>query len=298
MIYILLILFILCFWGLRVTKKNPDYISIKATLPIKGIFAVIILCSHMGSFLSLEPSLSNNIYLSIMAYVGQSMVAPYFFYSGFGILLSYKNKADYVSGFLKNRWLKTLLHFDLSVLIIIGIQSLFSIYYPLKNYLFCWIAWEQVGNYNWFVFVILSLYLLTYLGLLLDKKLSGDGKLFLIIIILLSGLLYVFLRLGTRRWYWWYDTIATFPLGMLYAFYRDKVETWIWGNKGRWIFVFVGLLVAYISWHFVFGVDSLGICSCLFCLLMVITTMKVKIGNPVLVFLGKNGVTCKVPCLD
>ena len=288
MIFILLILLILCIWGLRLVKDNPDYISIKATIPIKGIFAVIILSSHIGSYLSLEPSLANIIYYRIIGYIGQCMVAPYFFYSGYGIFLSYRNKADYVSGFIKKRWLKTQLHFDLSVLIIIGIQLFFSIYYPLRNYVFCWIAWESVGNYNWFVFVILALYLLTYIGLFLDNKLSGDGRLLLTLIILLSGLLWVFLRLGARKESWWFDTIATFPLGMLYAFYRDKVEKWLLESNVGWLFSFFGLLAAYVAWHFAFGVDSFGICSCLFCLFIVVATMKIKIGNPVLVFLGRN----------
>lgn len=288
MIVLFLILFFLCLWGLRITKENQDYISLQGTAPVKGIFAVIILCSHMGSYLSLDATLANDFYHRIMVYLGQAMVAPYFFYSGYGILLSYKKKAGYLSGFMKNRLLKTLFHFDFAILLFIIVQSLLSIYYPARNYLWCWIGWESVGNSNWFVFVILSLYLLAFVGMLLDKKTMDDGRVLVITTFFFSVFLWVFLRLCAHKDFWWVDTIAAFTLGMLFALGRHKVETMLRGSHVRWLIAFVCVLALYIAWHHGFGVDIFGICSCLFCVLLVLTTMKVKVGNPVLIFLGRN----------
>ena len=51
---VLLLLFIICLWGIRFTKINPDYISLEGTKAIKGVFAIIILCSHMRGYLTLS----------------------------------------------------------------------------------------------------------------------------------------------------------------------------------------------------------------------------------------------------
>ena len=288
MILVLLLLFILCLWGLRFCKVNPDYITIQGTNAVKGVLAVVILCSHMGSYLVLDNSVANRGYSWLMTYLGQSMVAPYFFYSGYGIFQSFKKKAGYVSGFFKRRWLKILVHFDLAVLLYIIVQFILSIFYPIHNYIWCWIGWESVGNSNWFIFVILSLYLIAYSGLLLDKDNNVGGRVLIVTVTILSAVLWLLLRFVAHKETWWIDTISTFPLGMLFAIYRDKVETLLKDRDLQWSFAFVCMASLYVLWHHWRGVDVFGICSCLFCLVLVLLTMKVKIGNPILTFLGRN----------
>lgn len=290
MFAVLIVLFVLCLWKLRFTGSNAAYLSLEGTNAIKGIFAIIILCSHMGGYMSFTDAWADRSYLRIIWFIGQLMVAPFLFYSGYGLFHSFKNKPGYVSGFFKKRFLKILVHFDLAVALFILVQVLLAIYYPARNYVLCWVAWDSVGNSNWFVFVILALYLFVWLGLALDK---GRGYVLIGVVTLLSVLLWWLLYRVAHKSYWWVDTIAAFPLGMLFCALRERLERWLSGRWSglKWAGVFVLLLALFFVWHKRFGVDVVGICSCLFCLLLVWVTMKVKVGNPALSFLGRNAFT-------
>lgn len=283
---VLSLLFLLCLWGFRFTKKNPNYISLEGTNAIKGLFAIIILCSHMGSYLAFSDSLADKAHLWFMGYLGQTMVAPYLFYSGYGIYYSFQHKPNYVSGFFRRRFLKTQIHFDLAILLFVIVQAFFPFHYPGRNYLLCWIGWESVGNSNWFIFVILALYLITLCGLLVETR---KRHTLLPFVIILSGTLWVLLHCVAHKDNWWVDTIAAFPLGMAFSAIQERMEARFQFDKFfPWAFSFILMFALYIGWHHIKGVDVYGICGCLFCVVITIVTMKIRIGNPILTWLGKH----------
>ena len=216
-----------------------------------------------------------------LPYLGQSMVAPYFFFSGFGIAESARKKPAYTDHFFKNRFLKTLTHFDLAVLFYVLAAICLRADYPFRNYLLCWIGWEGLGNSNWFMFVILALYLLTYIAL------KSGRRLLCVKTAILSIILWVVLFFTRRDMPWWYDTLITFPLGMLFSVCKPKLDCFM-ERPFIWISTLVGLIVLYAGLHHLIGVDKWGLVSSIFCLLLLVLSMKVKIGNPVLAWLGKN----------
>ena len=286
MLIILSSLLILCLWGFRFTQMNPDYFSREETNAIKGIFAIIILCSHISSYVTTSDSLADRVPLWFLCYLGQTMVAPYLFYSGYGIYYSFQNKLDYARDFFRKRFLKTLIHFDLAIFLFIIVQAFFPIHYPTRNYLLCWIGWESIGNSNWFIFVILSLYLFAWLGLIAEEK---KRHALLFIVTFLSGTLWVLLRFVAHKDNWWIDTLAAFPLGMVFRFLQERIEAHLrFELTHRWLIYTAVLVAIYLGWHHLKGVDNFGICSCLFCLVLTLITMKTRIGNPILSWLGKR----------
>jgi hypothetical protein len=285
MLVVLVALVFLCLWRIQLTKANPDYITLDGTNAIKGVFAIIILCSHLGGYLTLADSFADRTYTHTMFYLGQTMVAPYLFYSGFGVFFSYRHKPGYASGFFKKRFLKILLHFDLAILLFLLVQAFLPIHYPARNYLLCWIGWESIGNSNWFVFVILSLYLIAFCGLLLERR---KGLTLFAIVCLFSALLWLILHFVAHKESWWIDTIAAFPLGMLFGASKDSIDTWLAKYQRLWFVIMACVSAIFIIWHHLHGVDIYGICSCLFCLIVILASMKIKIGNPALNWLGKN----------
>ena len=68
--------------GIRFSGYREDYLSKDATNAIKGIFAVLILFSHMRGYLDLTFGWYNVAYVRILKSIGQMMVAPFLFYSG------------------------------------------------------------------------------------------------------------------------------------------------------------------------------------------------------------------------
>ena len=142
----LLLLFIVSCFGMKFSSFHKDYMSISATTAVKGFFAVIILLAHSRQYITLDAGISDRAFGFTMRYLEQLMVAAYFFYSGFGIAESARRKEGYARGFFKRRILKTLLHFDLAVLLFLILQTLLGNHFETSRYLLCWIGWENLGN--------------------------------------------------------------------------------------------------------------------------------------------------------
>ena len=288
MIVLLLILGILCLWGIRISGYHEDFLSKRYTTPIKGIFTVLILYSHLRGYIHTTDAWYDSAFSVILDYLGQLVVALFFFYSGFGIWESFKQKNNYVHNFFKKRFLKTLLHFDVAVAIFILIQLLIPITYSTKEYLLCWIGWESVGNSNWFIFVILCLYLIALAALWIHQK-NGRGG--VILTFLATVLLWILLRRVAAKPSWWVDTMAAFPLGMLAGRYKESIIALLRQHKGLPYFLTGICLAVFLIGHKAFGIDIYGGMTCLFCLLVILGSSWIKIGNPVLDWLGKNAFT-------
>ena len=259
--------------------------SLPATTSIKGFFAIIILFSHLRQYIFLGSGFFNEVFESTLRHIGQLMVTAYFFYSGFGIAESAKRKRGYVNGFFKKRVVKTLLHFDLSVILVLFLHTILGNHFATSNYFYCWIGWKDIGNSSWFVFAILVLYLISYVVLLLKDR-SSHPELFLAFLVsFFTILLWFVLYLSKNPQHWWYDTLAVFPAGMWISLIKEKVDAV--SLKAR-IGLTALLVFCFVLWYLNFNIDSYGICAVLFILALTAVTTFVKMDNPVLQWLGKH----------
>ncbi len=276
----LFILLAVCCYGMKFSSFHQDYLSLSTTRALKGVFAIIILFSHVRLFADIGPGLPDRMYGFTMRYLGQLMVAAYFFYSGFGITESSKRKENYVKGFFRKRILKILLYYDLALFLFLVLQTLTGHFYDTRFYLFCWFAW----NSSWFVFDILALYFITYLALILKERFHLSQVFFACFVSLCTIALWVFVAHEKRPDYWWYDTLAVFPAGIWYSIIKEKVDTI--SLKGRLLLVLL-LVACFVLWRHFIGIDDYGICAIIFTLALTAVTCFVKIDNPVLQWLGK-----------
>lgn len=214
------------------------------------------------------------------------MVVMFLFYSGYGILESYRKKRSYLSGFLMHRVLKTLVTFDVAVLLFVILALVMSKDFSAKEYALSFIAWESIGNSNWFVFDIIVLWLFTWFGLRLHDRYKFDMRLFVILIYGCCLALIVFLFL-TKRSSWWYDTVMAFPTGMLYSVYKNKIERFLGAGVWWWTMMITCVTIFLLLYVYAGGVGAL-INSILFPLIVVFLTIRVKIDNAVLRWLGVN----------
>lgn len=284
---LLVILLILCCWRLKLSGYHADFLSPVFSMAIKGIFTVLIFCSHVRGYITLTDNWWNAGYEAFFNRIGQLIVTLFFFYSGYGVWESQKSKPFYARTFFRRRFLKTLLHFDIAVLLFILVQLCLGIYYSGREYLLCWTGWESVGNSNWFMFVIFALYLLAQAALLLQPKSSSGAVIFMI---LASVALWVLLRVVAGKPSWWVNTLSVFPLGMIVSQWKEKIL----GLMGRpWApyLITAGLAALFALVFGLWGVDIHGGCACLFALLVVAVSSWVEIGNPALAWLGKNAFT-------
>lgn len=295
---ILLILFlVIVFWGLRIKKHNVQYLNRDTTTAIKGIFAIIILFSHTRQYLIPSPQTSyvsilneyNLIYSTALSLIGQLMVVMFLLYSGYGIVESYKRKKlNYTNGFLKKRVLKTLIHFDLAVLLFLLVALILGHSYTYDQYILSFTGWSSIGNSNWFVFDIIILYLLSYGGFLIVERHNFNLKKYLWIIFGLT-ISFAFFMYRHKEGYWW-DTLLAYPTGMLWSVYKEQINSYLSDSKKYFSILFI-IVILFCVMYYAENTISYGfalITSALFGVLIVMITMRFHIGNAVLYWLGIN----------
>lgn len=206
----------------------------------------------------------------------------FLFYSGYGILESYKNKPTYKDTFFKKRFLKTLLHFDIAVLLFVVLAIVLDKEYTFGQYALSFTGWESIGNSNWFVFDILAIYLFSNLCFILFPV-SKEKQIVWTMYVLASALLIVLYV--TKHSSYWYDTILAFPTGMLYSLYRNKIEIAL-KEKRNYYFSLTILIIVFCILYFKFRLLAPLFNGILFPLIIVWFTAKVKLDNKILRWLG------------
>ena len=281
MVIFLILLLIVSIYKIKLSTFNEDYMSRESTASVKGIFIMLVFLSHIRAYMTLP---DGNVFSEIMNSIGQLMVAMFLFYSGYGVLESYKSKPNYADGFLKNRFFKTLLHFDIAVLLFLIISIIFGDSYPERNYLLCWIGWESIGNSNWFVFVILALYLLTWLCFKVSDK-EYILRFCVLQTVVTVGLIALLKLAGKDQW--WYDTALCYSAGIWFSCFKDRLDTALQKKQVYYPALAVLTAVFFVLYNME-GAARYCLCTTVFSLIVVMLTVKLSIGNKALAWLGNH----------
>lgn len=218
--------------------NEVDYMHIDRTRFINGVFIVLVLISHI--YISLNGAgnqlCSSDIFFEkhIVRKIGQLMVVPFFFFSGYGIMYSFDRKPNYSTSIAK-RFICLLLNFNIAIILYIGLNicmdKSFISNFNLGAYFKTVIAWENCGNQNWFIFAIFSLYSFCVISFNLFKNKRHLIK----PAIVLFTLVYIYI-LGHHKSYVWIDTVLCFPAGMYLYCHRQKLDNILQNIKfPKWI---------------------------------------------------------------
>lgn len=177
------------------------------------------------------------------------------------------------------------MRFDLAILLFYFVSLILHKNYKPKQVLLSFIGWDSIGNSNWFVFSILVAYIIIYFAHFIFKN---PKTLSFVSFILTVGFVVL---MSYYKEAWWYNTILTLPIGMIYAAYKDKIEAKVLKNNLYYflylivlIGIFIGLRYAYKAYNPYQLIYNLY--SIVFALIVIALTYKVKISNKVLNFLG------------
>ena len=142
-------------------KFNTDYLSKESTTAINGIFVFLVFLCHAIGYVTVDPSIDVQ-WTTMHSYMGQLVVVPFLFFSGYGIMCSIKAKGTtYVKGMFKKRFLPLLLHFDIAVFLYFLLNLIFiKRSYSLKDTLLAFLTWTSIGNSNWYIGAMLLLYII------------------------------------------------------------------------------------------------------------------------------------------
>ena len=280
MIWILLFFIIFSLVKVRIHIPNLDYMSYDSTLQVKGFFIILVCLSHIRGVLPLDSI--DPLFNRIIVAIGQLMVTMFFFYSGFGVAESFSSKPHYGDHFFKNRILKTLVHFDIAVIIYIIISLILQKPYPSYVYLTSLFGWDAIGNSNWYIFSILCLYLAALFG----YKISGKANNLFILFTFGLTVLYIIVMVLLKKPSFWYNTVLCFPLGMFFSLHRSRIEKFLF----RKLHYIIALSLLSVLFLFLFSHQSelsYFFFSCVFCAITIMLTMILNNSNKTLLWLGK-----------
>ena len=295
MIIFLVLLGVLCLWGMKFTGFREDYLSKRQTDSLKGIFAFLIYMSHVRAHIPLNGT-ADMLYSAVFTRLGQMTVVPFLFYSGYSIIWNIQNKPKYMEGFLQNRIAKLLLDFNL-VVIVYGVYNCCKgVVFPIESYLLAWCGWKSLigGGFEdvWYIFDVFLLYTATFAAYWcvlrhFTKRHHENLLPFFAIVFLFSIGLVVTLSLFGKDEYW-YNTLMAYSFGMLYGIYKQNIDNILQRN---WVY-FVAIFGVCIGAGVILAsgrkdVICYSLMSILFVLFVTLITMHVRIQNSVLSRIGK-----------
>ena len=286
---------------------HNNFLSLKILNGLKGFSALSILIGHI---VRNNPKYNK----TILKYIppGNFSIYPAFFLfcSGYGIMVSYKKRKNYLDDFLKKRLLKILIPFYLSKIAILSFSKYDSYDYQksfLKNLQFLDILGNLfLYNYNWFVMEIITLYLLFYFSFkyIKNKILS---KLLILIICWILFFIPTFFEsnennkyIFVRRHY--HLSIYSFIYGLFIGDYEDMIIQII--KKFYHIFFSLSILFPYCFYifnkyiylfpyirgnyfYYFFNYSKINIENIIIYSSFLIISMKFQFNNILLDYLGK-----------
>lgn len=273
-------------------KIEENYLDRSICDSVKGIFILTVFFSHIMPYLKRQDVfLADPIthYLGVgISMMAQLIVVMFLFYSGYGIMFSILKKGDaYVSAMPRARLWRTLLNFMVAVTLFLILQTIvLGKSYSIQHILLSFIGWESVGNSNWYIFVILLCYGITWLIFSKLKWGGVDIKLWTTVIFTLVLIVPLVLTRGS----WWSDTLAAYPFGMIWCRYKNSIDGFV---RKYWIQMFIVALAAmalYFKIPFSHTTYALfhNVRSVFFAFLIVLITMVVPLNIPILAFFGRN----------
>ena len=310
------LLAVLLFWGSSACGRaewNEDYTSLRQTKILQGIAALGVALHHMAQKTCAPWHAARYIVhgLDVFVPVGYLFVAVFFFCSGLGLYKSVKAKPDYLHGFARRRILPMVIAFYLSEFIHLLVRAAMGEAMGLREVLWYLTGLHMANQNAWYLIVIPFFYLVFYLAFRFSRS-DRTAILWVTLAVLLYTLLGALIDHQSVWWMrgeWWYNTVILFPLGMAFgcheqaltALLRRRYWFWLCFSLAMTVVLYrLSVLLTEQLWGY-YGetwgdplkvphrlgcaVSQWLVCICFvtFCFL---ASMKLRLGNRALVFLG------------
>ncbi len=290
-LFIVAALYGIKFSPLKINRPEymTDYMSIDKTSSIKGIFIIIVFFSHFNSYVTFRSG-SDLLFADIIHKIGQAMVTLFLFYSRFGVMESIKKKKTaYIKKIPVSRVLATLFRFDIAIILFAAVELLLKKPVGIGQFLLSLVAWDAVGNSNWYIFAILVSYMATYIAFILFGRKEKYYLPAFVATLLIAAFVLSFGYFKIKPSYW-FDTVIIYALGVWWSLLRDKIEKLL--NKN--IFIYLAFLIisvagtAYLITLKNRSFITQELYMFFFTAAVVLFTMRVSIDNKLLRFFGKH----------
>ncbi len=267
-------------------KFYEDYCSIEQTKSINGIFIMLILLSHTFVRVSSSGGIFDDVYMPLRTFLGQFVVVPFLFYSGYGIMESISKKESYIKSFPKQRFLKLFTQFAIITVIYIVFNLLIGRNYSITQILLSFIGLTSIGNGGWYMFSIFVFYVAVTIWFNVFKKNKIMAASMVAVCLVVLTVVEMFLDFPT----YYYNTTIFLAVGMFFSLLKDTFNKIVMKNNIIWFLVLMVSLAGFILCKGL--INKTVVFYPIWCglgLLMVLCiTMKIRIQNKVLSWCGQN----------
>ena len=271
---------------------QEDFLGRDQTESIKGFFLIFVFIRHafqyvqksgyeFSSMIDLPMKVLNN-------QLGQLIVVMFLFYSGYGILESVKKSGEtYLKDFPYKRIFPTIINFDIAVLIFLIVGIACAKEFSCLRVVQAFLGWESVGNSNWYIFDIVVCYILFWISFFLTKR-KGVVCTKPATMVLVIALLFFIVGMSFVKQTRWYNTVLAFGGGVFFSVYKDYIILFL--KKKYWM-LFGGLTIVIIilkAVHYDLFCFRFNVLSLCFAIWIVMATMKIKMQNNALIWMGRH----------
>ena len=309
-------LLIMTFCGCKIAEKgsfSEECLSREQSKNIQAIVCLFIVLHHLTQMISGYGDIYRGP-ITILSNMGILFTSVFFFFSGFGLIVSVKSKETYLKNFLIHRLSTILVPFFIAN----AIAVLVRIYYrhiPMtgKQIMQCVSGYVLINGNGWYIVEILFLYIAFYL---LFRLIKNKGIAAFLLSVFTIFLIYAGYKNGHDNstlgdhWLkgeWWYNSTAVFIMGIAVGFFKDKViefakKHYSMLTAGAAVLFFISFYYEerirkmygyYRSYVEVLGMDGklltlisqIVICL-LFTALILLINMKISIGNKAIAWIS------------
>ncbi len=317
MVFILPALLVLSLIGIRFQKCNAaqnTYMSKDSSNSIRGIFIILIFCATFlggSAFSGFVPQSQMNMFDTPMkTFFGnfeQLLYVPFFFYSGFGIFETYKNLGkQYARKIPLQQILRHFLSYFVAWIFFAITALALKANYSIRDYLLSVIGISNIGNpTNWFVFVMIFLYLFSFVSFrIADKKTAV-----IIHVILMIFIYFMFKSFAMPGSPYLWNSMPAYVFGVIYSYAKERIEPKLFKHKiTRYIVLVVSVGLLAVSMFYIklipygdFQRAAFLVPSFFFCVVLISLTSIFKIKNKILDFIGSNSfwifILMQLPCI-
>lgn len=285
MILIVLMFFIISLYKSKIVRFNENYISRSTTKKINEIFVFLILVSHFSQYVELNKTI-DIAYRQFQLYMSQLVVTTFLFYSGYGIMEGIKHKKRKYIDTLPVRCLRILMNFDIAVIIFIVYGFIIGKKFSIIQIILSLFGWSSVGNSNWYVFVILSLYFLTFLTFKFNKDKFNLSIIFLLILSIIF--IYVLRNIKGMDQARWYNTILCYNAGTFFSLFKEKITLLLKNNIVYFISLATLVIFFIVSKEYRDELLIYELNAIIFCMIITLLSMKIELNSSVLKFFGNH----------
>lgn len=234
LIYLAYPILIFCFfYKAKFSKKgewNTEAFSLKQTKALQGFLALCIMFHHIGQKTCASWLPRNAIFfkpgLEIFVPTGFYFVVLFLFFSGYGLLKSFRVKPNYLNGFIKKRILPVVFTGYVVLIMYYIFRLIQKEPFSVTNLVLYLLQFKMCNVNGWFVIALPIFYLVFYFAF---KYCKTENKALLITCLSI----FVYCIIGTILDHssyimggeWWYNSAYGFVLGLLFAKYEEKILT-------------------------------------------------------------------------